>query len=105
MNALTNGTPICLIQNSEVKWEIEYEIYPIQLKHALPIADLITNDAFFEDIDVNLVSHAGRVTSIVLKAERYWFDLAAMSNMIEHRLDELIESYLFDNGGYVVIQA
>lgn len=105
MNALINGSPLYLIQNSEVKWEIEYEIYPIQLGHALTIADLITNDAFFEDIDVNLVSRAGQVTKIVLKAEQYWFDLAAMSDVIEHRLDYLFESYLADHGGYACIQA
>jgi hypothetical protein len=105
MNELINGTPIFLIQNSKVKWEIAYEIYPIQLEHALTIADLITNDAFFESIDVNLVSHAGRVSKIVLKAEQYWFDLAAMSDVIEHRLDDLIESYLANHGGYASIQA
>jgi hypothetical protein len=105
MNALIQETPICLIRNSEVKWEIEYEIYPIQLEHALTIAELITHDAFFKDIDVNLVSHAGRVTKIVLKAEQYWFDLAVMSDVIEHRLDDLIESYLANHGGYDCIQA
>jgi hypothetical protein len=105
MNALINETPICLIQNSEVKWEIEYEIYPIQLEHALAIADLITNDGYFESVDVNLVSHAGRVTRIVLKAEQYWLDLAAMSDQFKNRLEDLIDSYLTNHGGYHLVQA
>jgi len=98
-------TPIYLIKESEVKWEISYELYPIQLQHAISIAEVISNDPFFEDMDVHLVSNMGKVTSIVLKAKDYWFDLATNSDALDRRLDELFEAYLASNGGYAQIQA
>ena len=94
-----------MIKESEVKWEISYEIYPIQLQHAVSIAEVISNDPVFEDMDVTLVSNVGKVTSIVLKARDYWFDLAANSDALDRRLDDLFEAYLASNGGYAEIQA
>jgi hypothetical protein len=105
MHAEIIETPIYMVKDSEVKWEISYEIHPIQLQHAVSIAELISNDPLFEYMDVNLVSNMGKVTSIVLKAEKYWFDLAAKSHALDCRLDELFDAYLASNGGYAQIQA
>lgn len=56
MNELFEGTPINLIKDSEVKWQISYDIYPIQLTQAVRIVDFIAEDKFFENFDVGLVS-------------------------------------------------
>jgi hypothetical protein len=105
MNELFEGTPINLIKDSEVKWQISYDIYPIQLTQAVRIVDFIAEDKFFENFDVGLVSQNGRVTSIVVKAERNWLDLASMSHAFEKRLNDLFDRYLESNGGYAAAQA
>jgi hypothetical protein len=105
MYELNNGSPISLIVDTDVRWEISYEIYPIQLRHAASIAEMISKDEFFQDVDINFLSHMGRVTSIVLKVDQYWLDLASMSDEVERRLDHLIEEYLAVNGGYEEVQA
>ena len=52
MSELFEGTPINLIKDSEVKWQISYDIYPIQLTQAVRIVDFIAEDKFFENFDV-----------------------------------------------------
>ncbi len=105
MNELFESTPINLIKDSEVKWQISYDIYPIQLDLAISIVQFIAEDKFFEDFDVGFVSQNGRVTSIVVKAERNWLDLASVSHAFETRLNDLLDRFLDKNCEYVAARA
>lgn len=105
MSVLLEGTPISLITSSEVKWEVCYDIYPIQIEHALQIAELISEDDFFTGIDVSMVCQSNEVTNVVLKADRLWLDLSVFSDVGERRLNSIIDNYLDLNGGYEAAQA
>lgn len=105
MQELFQATPICLIKDASVKWEITYSIYPIQLENASRISELIEDDPIYADLDVNFVSQAGKVTRIVVNADQYWLDLAEMSDSLEKSLNDLIDKYLGSNGGYEAARA
>jgi hypothetical protein len=105
MNEMFEATPINVIKNSSVKWQISYDIYPIKLQHAIRVVELIADDEYFEDFDVYFVSQSGRVTSIVLKAEKISLDLTSICESCESRLNELIDRFLDDNGGYQMARA
>ena len=94
-----------LIKDSEVKWRISYDIYPIELEHALSIVDSMAEDKFFEDFDIGFVSQNGRVISIVVKAERNWLDLASMSHAFETRLNDLFDRFIDNKCEYAATQA
>ena len=105
MSALLEGTPISLIQESDLKWEISYKIYPIKLQYAAVISELIEQDDLFKHVDVKFVSVGGIVSSIVLSSEWPMTDFQQMASEFEERLNELIDSFLDDNGGYTAAQA
>lgn len=105
MKITITETPICLIKNTEVKWEVSYEIYPIQLRHARVLIETIKQDARFQGFNVDYEYRLGSVTHIVLKAENFSTDLTSTPKELEKRMDELIENYLAANDGYAAIRA
>lgn len=100
MNEILEGTPISLITNAEVKWEVKFSIFPIEIDHALKVAELIAEDDYFSDIDVSMICCDREVTSIVFKSNRLWHDLAEFSVDGELRTNQIIDDYLEANGGY-----
>lgn len=100
MNEILEGTPISLIINAEVKWEVKFSIFPIEIKHALRVAELIAEDDYFSDIDVSMICSDHEVTSIIFKSDRMWNDLAEFSVEGELRANQIIEDYLNAFGGY-----
>jgi hypothetical protein len=105
MNELQEGTPISMIQESDLKWEISYKIYPIGLQYAERLSWLIEGDDLFTDVDVKLVSVGGRISSIVLSSDGLMVDPCSMSPEFERRLNDLMDSFLQVNGGYFAAQA
>ena len=105
MNKLQEGTPISLIHESDLKWEISYKIYPLRLQYAARLSQLIEEDDLFSDVDVKLVSVGGKISSIVLSSNGLMVDPCNMSSDFEKRLNDLMDSFLEVNGGYVAAQA
>lgn len=105
MNALVEGTPISLIGNAEVKWEVNYDIVPIHVDHAMQIAKLISEDEYFDGVDVSMVCHSNEVTNITLKANSIWIDLADFSVVGEHLVNKIVDTYLDTQGGFHAIKS
>ena len=105
MDMTTFETPIFLIKDKEVKWEIAYEIYPIQAEHGQAIIKLLEKDELFSGISLDCRCYWGKVTHILLKAELYWVDLTSLPVTLEKRIDDTVEDYMAANGGYASIRA
>lgn len=105
MEITITETPIYVIKDSEVTWKIAYEIYPIQLRQAQAIVEMFQSDELFRNINIDCEYRMGCVTHIVLNAEKYGVDLTSMPDVLEKRMDHLIEVYLATNGGYAAIRA
>jgi hypothetical protein len=97
--------PFNLIKDSKVKWEITYDICPIQLEHAISIVDFLAEEKLFENFDVGFVSQNGRVTSFVVKVKRNGLNLASMSHAFETRLNDLLDRFLDNNCEHAVARA
>lgn len=105
MEITITETPISAIKDAEVKWEVAFEIYPIQLRHAREIVEILKKDALFQDMHIDCECRLGSVTHIVMNADRYGIDLTVMPDLLWERLDDHFEAYMSSNGGYASIRA
>ena len=105
MEYLIEGTPISIVKHSDISIEVVCDIYPIHIKHKEVLSKYFENNNFFEYGKIEIISYNYRITTIKYKFDNCWVDVGSHAYEAEEKINEVVDSYMSNYGGYELIKA
>ncbi len=105
MEYLIEGTPISIVKHADINIEVVCEIYPIHIQHKEALSKYFEKNSFFMYGEIELISYNYRITTIKYKFDNGWVDIGNHSYEAEEKINEVVDSYMSNYGGYKLIKA
>jgi len=105
MEYFIEGTPISIVKHADITIEVACDIYPIHIRHKDALFDYFKNDSFFMYGWIEFVLYGSRITSIKYKFGNTWVDVDSYIYEVEGKINDVVDCYMSDNGGYHQIKA
>ena len=108
MNAEIIETPIYWIRHRELTVDVTVEIYPISERHEKDISQRLEGSRYLARGDIKLLKSDGAIRAIKYKFDLYGNGCEYIGNTYESTdevLEEVIEQFVSDMGGYHQVQA
>ncbi len=105
MEYLIEGTSISIVKHADISIEVVCEIYPINIQHKEALSKYFENNNFFVYGEIDLISHNYRITTIKYKFDNSWVDIGNHAYEAEGKINEVVDCYMSNYGGYEQIKA
>jgi len=105
MEYLIEGTPISIVKHADISIEVVCEIYPIHIQHKKALSKCFENHSFFVYGEIELISYNYRITTIKYKFDNSLVDIGNHSYEAEEKINEVVDCYMTNYGGYEQIKA
>lgn len=105
MEQLIEGTPIAIVKHATIEIDVVCDIYPVDIKHKKALFNYFKNDGFFMYGEIELISYDYRITTIKYKFDNSWVDISCHSYEVEEKINEVVDRFMSDYGGYKQIKA
>jgi hypothetical protein len=108
MNAVITETPIYWIKHRELIVDIFFEIHPISECHEKVLYQRLVESSYLARGDIKLLKSDGAIRAIKYKYDLYGDECEYIENTYQstdEMLEEVIEEFVADMGGYQQVQA
>jgi len=108
MSAAIQGTPIYWIHDRELCIDISFGIHPISEDYELGLMECLTSAPVLASRPIKLLKEEGaiRIVQYNYKLKECEFEyFASYVEQIDEAIEEMIEQFVGDQGGYHLIQA
>lgn len=105
MKYFIEGTPISIVKHADISIEVACDIYPIHIRHKEALLKYFENDNFFMYGKIEFVLYDCRITSIKYKFDNGWEDLNNYMYEVEDKINDVVDCYMSEYGGYQQIKA
>ena len=108
MSAAIQGTPIYWVHDRELSIDINFAIHPISEDFEMRLIERLTSSPILAGGPIKLLKEEGaiRIVQYNYKLKEYEFEyFASYFEQIDEAIEEVIEQFVFDLGGYHLIQA
>lgn len=105
MEYLIKGTPISIVRHADISIEVVCDIYPIHIRHKEALSKYFEKDSFFEYGKITFVSYDYRILTIKYVFDSGWVDVGSYIYEVEDKINDVVDCYMSDYGGYEYIKA
>jgi len=105
MEYIIEGTPISIVKHATIDVEVVCDIYPIHIKYKESLSKYFEQDSFFLYGEIEFIFHNYRITSIKYKFDSTCVDVGSHAYKVEEKINDLVDYFMINNGGYEQIKA
>jgi hypothetical protein len=105
MEYFIKGTPISIVKHADISIEVACDIYPIHIRHKEALLKYFEKDSFFEYGKIAFISYGYSITTIKYIFDNGWVDIGSHAYEVEDKINDVVDCYMSEYGGYQQIKA